>query len=155
MAGLGSILKSITGNKSTSETKQPESLRTYTIKQSKGYKGFERLDTSSHYDAIQKDIKKLVVSDPKNEEYPYKAQISDSDIVFKEIMVDGLISLQIYVDGLHIGTLFDDDMNRKYMLAMKQGKVDAVHVEIKPEKHITSDGELYEFKTTMFGHIEG
>lgn len=154
MAGIGNFIKNITNIKNDSETKQLEPLKTYQIKQSKNFRGFERLNTSSHYDPIQKDIKKLIVSDPSNEEYPYKAKISDSNIVFKENIANGLTSLQVYIDGLHIGTLFDDDKNRKYMQAMKQGKVDAVHVEIKPEKHITNTGELFEFKTTIFGHIE-
>lgn len=133
-------------------------LRTYRIKQSDLLQGFEKLQVNSHYEPIQEGIKTLRVPDPGNVEHPYKVNISNSDIVFKEMEyreVNGLECFQIYIDNHHIGTLFDsnDNLNRFYIQAMIQGKVDAAHVEIKPKPVITSNGTDFEYATSLWMHI--
>ena len=133
-------------------------LRTYRVKQSDLLKGFEKLQVSSNYDPIQEGIKKLRVPDPNNTNHPYRIEISNSDIIFKEMdyrTVNGLECFQIYLDGNHIGTLFDsdDNLNRTYIQALIQGKIDAVHIEIKPKPIMTVNGPDFDYITSLWMHM--
>jgi hypothetical protein len=133
-------------------------LRAYRVKQSELLQGFEKLQVNSHYDPIQEDIKTLRVSDPSNAEHPYRIDLGNSDLVFKEMDyrdVNGLESFQIFLNNHHIGTLFDSEegLNRFYIQALIQGKVDAAHIEIKPRPTITTSGTDYEYTTSLWMHI--
>ena len=64
-----------------------------------------------------------------NSQHPYTIGIDYKDIIFKEMdykSYNGLECFQFYVDNHHIGTLYDDDTNRKYMQGLINGKVNAV-----------------------------
>lgn len=133
-------------------------LRTYRVKQSDLLQGFEKLQVSSNYDPIQEGIKTLRVPDPSNTEHPYRIELGNSDIVFREMEYrepNGLECFQMYLDNHHIGTLFDSEegLNRFYIQALIQGKVDAAHIEIKPRPTVTSNGIDYEYVTSLWMHI--
>jgi TM2 domain-containing membrane protein YozV len=133
-------------------------LRTYRVKQSDLLQGFEKLQVSSHYEPIQEGIKTLRVPDPNNTEHPYRIELGNSDIVFKEMEyreVNGLECFQMYIDNHHIGTIFDNEegLNRFYIQALIQGKVDAAHVEIKPKPIVTPNGTEYEYATSLWMHM--
>ena len=135
-------------------------LRTYKIKQSDLLQGFEKLQVSSYYEPIQEGIKTLRVPDPSNESHPYKIDISNYDIVFKEMEYrsdDGLECFQVFADNHHIGTLFDngDNLNRFYIQALIQNKVDACHVEINPKPIYAHDQNDYEYETKLWMHLKG
>ena len=164
ICGIGWIIDIISALReskvSQSSAPAAKELRVYRIKQSASFDGFEQVRVSTNYDPIQEGIKAIRLPDPSDPKHPYKIDISGEDIVFKEMSyraVDGLECFQFYAKGYHIGTLFDDPeemINRKYIQAMIRGKVDAVHVEIKHQKVMTSAEEYdYSYKTKLWMHI--
>lgn len=144
----------------TNEIYQGKTLRVFTIKQSDLLKGFEKLQVSSHYEPIQEDIKTLRIPDSSDQTHPYKIDLGDSDIEFREMEYraeNGLECFQIYSNGHHIGTLFDseDNNNRFYIQALIHNKVDAVHVEINPRQIYGSDQTDFEYETKLWMHLKG
>ena len=73
-------------------------LRIYRIKQSSDHYGFERLKVNTYYEPIQDGLNALLVPDPTNKDFPYKVDIGNSDIVFKEMEyreINGLECFQV------------------------------------------------------------
>lgn len=133
-------------------------LRTYRVKQSDLLSGFEKVNVSTSYEPIQEGIKTLRLPNPNNTEHPYIIDIKNKDVIFKEMEYrneGGLECFQIYISNHHIGTLFDsgDNLNRMYIQALIQGKVDAVHIEIDPQPKYNGQNLDFDYKTNMWMHI--
>lgn len=135
-------------------------LRTYTIRQADLLQGFEKLQVNTTYELVQDGIRTLRTPNPNNPTHPYTINIGNADIVFKEMEYrtqDGLECFQIFANNHHIGTIFDsnDNLNRFYIQAMIQGKVDACHVEITPKPIYAHDQNDYEYETKLWMHLKG
>lgn len=134
-------------------------LRTYRIRHTDLLQGYEKLQVSTSYEPVQDGIRTLRIPNPNNPTHPYTINIGN-EIVFKEMEYrtdNGLECFQVYANDHHIGTIFDssDNLNRFYIQAMMQGKVDACHVEINPKPIYVHDQNDYEYETKLWMHLKG
>lgn len=134
-------------------------LRTYRVRHTDLLQGYEKLQVSTSYEPVQDGIRTLRDPNPNNPTHPYNINIGN-EIVFKEMEYrtdNGLECFQIFVRDHHIGTIFDssDNLNRLYIQAMIQGKVDACHVEINPQPIYSPHQNDYEYETKLWMHIKG
>lgn len=99
---------------------QAPELKTYNFGQSPNFRGFKRYPITTYgNDQAMKNCDLLSSKD-----------ISKSMVYFKEATYDGGIYLQVYVDDMIIGAIFDSDQ----IESMKKEQISAIHVRFEQQE---------------------
>ena len=128
------------------KTDKQKALRTAEYIYSSNFRGTKRRKLISYgSDTASIGIKNLAINNPAHktnkDEPKYIFDFTNKKITVSEYLYDGGKYLQVFVDGKHIGSMFNWDKDDDYWNGLLDGKASLVHIKMEPVDIIGKQGK--------------